>query len=260
MKYIIAADCDGCACVVGEPGKSLTYSLDYGFARSQATREADAAARALFDCGANEVLVWDNHGAGANLDYHLLDARCKVALGSGFTRRWPELDDSFAGVLMVGYHSMEGTEGGVLAHTFSSQVYRSISLNGQEVGEIALDASVAGEIGVPVIFVASDDHGCAEAGRFLPWAQTVVTKQGKGCNRAVSKHPEAACGDIYEGVRQAVSRVGEMKTFTFAPPLEMEIRFKRISQACIARIRRRGWRMAGPYSIRRKLALMQEWS
>ena len=31
------------------------------FAQLQATREADAAARGLFDAGADQVIVWDNH-------------------------------------------------------------------------------------------------------------------------------------------------------------------------------------------------------
>lgn len=39
------------------------------------------AVRALFDEGADEVIVWDNHGSGVNLDYDLLDARCRIALG-----------------------------------------------------------------------------------------------------------------------------------------------------------------------------------
>ena len=49
-------------------------------------------------------IVWDNHGSGVNLDYDLLDARCRIALGSGWQHRWPLLDESCDGVLMVGYH------------------------------------------------------------------------------------------------------------------------------------------------------------
>ena len=103
MRFLIGVDCDGLACVVGEGGKSLSFSGDYGFAREQATREADAAARALFDGGAERVVIWDNHGTGANLDFHGLDRRCEIALGAGFGRRWPGLDETFTAVLMIGY-------------------------------------------------------------------------------------------------------------------------------------------------------------
>ena len=84
MRFLVGVDCDGPACVVGDPGKSLSFSRDYAFARAQATREADAAARALFDAGAEKVIIWDNHGLGANLQFDLLDERCEIALGAGF--------------------------------------------------------------------------------------------------------------------------------------------------------------------------------
>jgi len=87
VKFVVGVDCDGSACVVGEPGKSLSFSRDYGFARGQATREAEAAARALFDSGAEQVVLWDNHGSGANLEFDRLDERCQIALGSGFARK-----------------------------------------------------------------------------------------------------------------------------------------------------------------------------
>ncbi len=45
----------GCACVVDEPGKGLGTGENYQFARRQAAREANAAARALFDAGAREA-------------------------------------------------------------------------------------------------------------------------------------------------------------------------------------------------------------
>ena len=260
MKFMIGVDCDGAACVVGQQGISLSYSRDYRFACAQATREADAAAKALFDHGAEAVVIWDNHGSGANLEFEQLDPRCEVALGAGFARRWPGLDETFDGVLMVGYHAMEGTPGGVLAHTYSPLAYRSIKANGQPVGEIALDGAVAGELGVPVIFVASDDHGCDEAGQFLPWAETVATKRGLGCNCAYSKHPARAAEEIYRAVARAATRIQEMEPFTIPAPVHVECRFKRLSQAFRARFGRKGWRFAGPLSIRKTFPDLKDWS
>ena len=199
MKFMIAVDCEGAACVVGEPGCSLSSSRNMEFAREQATRETNAAIRALFDAGAQQVVVWDSHSLGANLVFDQLDSRCELLLGFGFGRRFPELDGTYAGVLMIGYHAMEGASNAVLAHTYSSGVYRAIYANGHKVGEIALDASVAGEVGVPLIFLASDDKGCEEALRFMPWIETVVTKRGYGRNCANSKHPAIVEKEILEG-------------------------------------------------------------
>jgi len=259
MKFAIGVDCEGPACVVGDPGKALSDSGDFAFARAQATREADAAARALFEAGAKTVLVWDNHGLGSNLEFDRLDRRCDVALGTDFGRRWPGLDETFTAVLMIGYHAMAGTAGGVLAHTYSSEAYRWIKVNGQEVGEIALDAAVAGEMGVPLIFVASDEHGCDEARRFTPWVHTVATKQGLGRHVAFSKHPARVVDEIYQEVGRAVSRLQQMRPFTFDSPVEMELCYRSLLQAWKGRLRRPGWRFAGPRRLRRRLENMNQW-
>jgi D-amino peptidase len=259
MKFMIAVDCDGPACVVGEPGHALSDSRDMVFAREQATREAAAAARALFDSGAEQVVVWDNHGAGANLVFDRLDPRCEVLLGAGFGRRFPQLDESYSGVLMVGYHAKEGTENAVLAHTYSPWAYREICVNGQSVGEIALDAAVAGELGVPLLFVASDDKGCAEALKFMPWIETVATKTGFGRTCARSKHPAVAESEIYQKVKLAVGRLSQMEVFVFDYPVTIEIEFRKLLQVLKARIRRSGWSYAGPHKLKTTLASMLDW-
>ncbi|MBB5346974.1 M55 family metallopeptidase [Desulfoprunum benzoelyticum] len=259
MKFMIAVDCDGPACVVGEPGHALSNSRDMVFAREQATRETDAAARALFDVGATQVVVWDNHGFGSNLVFDRLDHRCEVVLGTRFGRRFPQLDESYVGVLMIGYHAMEGTPDAVLAHTYSPAAYRAIRVHGQEVGEMALDASVAGELGVLLILVASDDKGCDEASRFMPWIGTVVTKKGYGRNCAYSKHPVVVEKEIYQTVCRAVERLREMQAFTFQHPVAIEIEFKKYIQGLKARIRRQGWRYAGGLKLKTELGTMLEW-
>lgn len=258
MKFMIAVDCDGPACVVGEPGQALSNSRDMVYAREQATRETDAAARALFDAGAEKVIVWDNHGFGANLVFDRLDRRCEVLLGTGFGRRFPLLDESYAGVLMIGYHAMEGTPNAVLAHTYSPDAYRAIRVHGRPMGEIALDAAVAGELGVPLILVASDDKGCAEARNFMPWIETVATKQGFGRNCAYSKHPTVAEEEIYQATQRAVARLGEMQPFAFPRPVAVEIEFKQPLQVLKARIRRKGWRYVGGTRLAGELATMLE--
>ena len=259
MKFMIAVDCDGPACVVGDPGRALSNSRDMPFAREQATRETDAAARALFDAGAEHVVVWDNHGFGSNLVFNQLNKRCDIALGTGFDGRFPRLDGTFTGVLMIGYHAMEGTSRAVLAHTYSPDAYREIRVNGTAVGEIALDASVAGDQGVPLIFLASDDHGCNEGKRFMPWIETVETKQGLGRNCAFSKHPAVVEHEIYEGVGKALARMGDMKPFVFQKPINIEIRFKKVLQALKARIRRKGWRFSKYKTLGTTLSNMTEW-
>ncbi|NLV91698.1 MAG: M55 family metallopeptidase [Firmicutes bacterium] len=259
MKFMVAVDLEGVACVVGSPNKTLTDSPDFEFARKQATKEADAAARALFAAGAQQVIVWDNHGSSLNLLYDQLDRRCDLVVGVDALHRWPGLDESFSGVLMIGYHPMDNTVDGVLAHTFSSVAYQYIKINGVEVGEIAIDGAMAGERGVPLIFVASCDKGVTEAKKFMPWVETVTTKKGLGRNLALSMHPDRAAEAIYSGVERAVKGLAAMEPFTFAQPMTMQIRHKRLEGAQQLARSQTGWRLLDPYTTEKDLAKLSDY-
>lgn len=259
MKFVIAVDFEGLACVVGAPGGTLNDSTNYPFACVEAVREANAAVQALFDAGAEHVIVWDAHGSGVNMDYTALDERVDIALGVGFPHRFPGMDETFTGVLLIGYHAMDNTEDSVIAHSFSSRAYQWIKVNGMEMGEIGVDAAFAGELGVPLIFVASDDKGVLEAKRFLPWIETVATKQSYGWNAAVSKHPKRVWQEIYDAVRHAVERLPEMRPFTFAKPIHVQIRYKRLEEAERATRGATVWRRVDAYTVETTFERITDW-
>ena len=251
MKFVVSVDAEGPACVVGAPGGTLNDSKNLHFALHQATREANAAARALFDVGATQVIVVDAHGGGVNLHYDELDKRCDIVLGSGYKGRLPGMTAEFAGLLLVGYHAMDNTSDGVIAHTFSSTTYQYVKINGREVGEMAVDAAYAGLLDVPLIFVASDDKGVAEAREFFPGVETVITKIALGWTSALSKHPLRAADEIYEATKRAVARRKAMKPFSFENPLTVEMRYKRIEPAEQKSRAFAGWERVDAYTVRK---------
>ncbi len=252
MKYVVSVDAEGLACVVGAAGGTLNDARDnYEFAKKQGAREADAAARALFDSGATEVVIIDAHGSGVNYHYDLIDKRCDIQLGSGAGARLPAVTPESAGLLLVGYHAMDNTADAVIAHSYSSMTYQSMKINGIEMGEIEIDSAFAGLRGVPTIFVSSDDKACIEAKKFLPWVETVQTKQSLGYNMAISKHPLRVLDEIYAGVKRAAARLSEMKPFTFKSPVTMEIRYKRIEGAQARSRDKSGWERVDAYTIRK---------
>ena len=259
MKYIVSVDAEGLACVVGAPGGILNDAKEnYAFACKQGAREADAAARALFDSDATEVVIVDAHGSGVNYDYNLIDKRCDIQVGSGAATRLPAITQESAGLLLVGYHAMDNTSDAVIAHSYSSMTYQSMKINGVECGEIAIDSAHAGGRGVPTIFIASDDKGCAEAKKLLPWIETVQTKQSFGYNMAISKHPLRVLDDIYAGVKRAVGRRAEAKPFTFGSPITMEIRYKRIEGAQARSRDHSGWERVDAYTIRKTAGRLED--
>ena len=235
MKFIVAVDLEGVACAYAPIGCTISKAPNLDFVCKQATREADAAARALFDCGATEVIVWDNHGSGCSLLHDELDERCKISIGPICGRRYPILDETFAGVVLIGYHAKASTPGAAIAHTYSSVKYQHIKVNGAELGEVGIDSAIAGDKGVPVIFVAGDDKCIAEAREIMPWIEFTETKQSTSYTHVITKQPKAVVKEIYAGVKRAVNRLDEMKCFTVKTPLSVEIRYRRSDEACHAK-------------------------
>ncbi|MBN3010065.1 M55 family metallopeptidase [Ruthenibacterium lactatiformans] len=204
------------------------------FACREATREADTAARALFDSGADEVIVWDAHDTGINLDYDLLDTRCRILLGAGHKGCFVGLDKTWTAVLFIGYHAMGGTQDAVLAHAFSSKTIQHYKLNGEPAAELAIDAAYVGAFGVPVLFCASDDKCIAEAKQTFGPIATVETKRSLSWSSALSRHPAAVCQDIYSTVLQAAKEGQKVAPYTLPSPLSVEIRYPRTDLACHA--------------------------
>lgn len=259
MKFIIAVDCEGVACSVGSPGASLNESRNLPFAQLQATREADAAARGLFEVGAEQVIIWDNHNGSLNLDYDRLDERCDIALGVGFPHRFPGLDDSFTGVLFIGYHAMDNVSDAVMCHSFSSTTYQYMKMNGHEIGEMGIDGAVAGAMGVPVLFVASDDKAVTEAQSLFPGISTVITKEAYAWNAAISKHPNRVIDEIYHGVQQAVIQSNQCIPFRISTPINYEIRYKRIENAQNASQGYKSGNRLDPYTVQWQLERLSDY-
>lgn len=233
MKFAIAVDLEGMPGVVGAPGTGLDRELcpeEYDLAVKTAVACVNAAAKVLFDSGADEVLVWDNHGAGRNLPLSFLDDRLRILRGPSY-ERWAGIDESFAGAMLFGYHAMAGTTDGVLSHTYDSSRIQYIAINGVKVGEMAIDAHLAAVKGVPIICVLSDKAGIDEAHHFLPWAEGIITKRGFYRNNAIVEPLETCLSLVKTKVKSAIDRLPEMQLFSFETPMNVEYRFMRMEQA-----------------------------
>ncbi|MDL2287304.1 M55 family metallopeptidase [Eubacteriales bacterium OttesenSCG-928-G02] len=227
-KYYISVDLEGVACVIGAPGKGLADSYDYKFACEQGTREALAVIRGLGEN--NEIIVWDSHGTGYNLNYRSFPENVKFVLGGGSRKRFPGIDSSFDGVIFIGYHAYD-TQKATLAHVYSSATFQHYKINDKMVGEMQIDAAIAGKNGVPVIFVASDNTCVSQAKESFGDIETCITKEALTWNSCISKHPSLVEREIEEGVRRAVTNNKKYSPYTIPEPFDLEVRYKRIEYA-----------------------------
>ena len=142
------------------------------------------------------------------------------------------LEAGFAGLFLIAYHSMAGTPNGVLSHSFSSVSIQHMWLNDVRVGEIGMEAALAGSLGVPVILVTSDRAGTEEAHSLLgEGVRTVAVKEGFGRNCALSLHPAKAQALIREAAADAVRHAHEIRPLVLTPPYRLRQEFKLESQA-----------------------------
>lgn len=230
LKVYISADMEGIGGVSTWQVQASAQGREYEKFRRLMTEEVNAAVAGAFDAGATEILVSDSHGDAQNIDVELLDKRARLI------RAWPRplgmmqgIDNTFDAVGFVGYHASEGTAVAILAHTFSGRI--SVALNGTPVPEAGFNAAVAGEFGVPVVFVSGDQSIGEETKRLLGPIETAAVKQAIGFHSAVMIPPEEARRLIREGMKRGVERRGELKPYKLPHPVKLEITFKDLVDA-----------------------------
>ncbi len=183
MKVFISADIEGVSGLVSwsQCGRPDGHHYDYAWARQRMTADVNAAVRGARRAGATEVVVKDSHGNSKNLLLDQLEPGTQLISGHGASTAgmMAGIDRSFAAAMLVGYHAMAGTQGGVMEHTVTGFVHR-MKINGMPAGEIALSAGVAGCYDVPIVTVTSDTAGCTEACTLLEGVVTASVKTGLG--------------------------------------------------------------------------------
>lgn len=191
--------------------------------RDYITAEVNACAEACKEAGVEHVYVRDAHGVGETIRWERLSSAvdCIVKGRGKYPIRFDGVDDC-DGVILLGYHAMTGTEGAVLSHTMDRD--HRYSINGTEVGEIAIDASFAAEHGKPIIMVSGDDKTCAEAKRFLPWVTTCEVKKGLNFEAARILAPDKAHDIIRKKTIEAIRDFENKQLYQIASPVTVSIR------------------------------------
>lgn len=221
MKFYLMTDYEGVAGVYTWESRK-DESLENFERRMRGRRllagEVNAAVDGLYTGGATEVIVNDGHGAGYTIDLDLLDERPLILHGTSRPFWLPYLDETCAATGHVGAHAKAGTPSGNLAHTMDTPI-ADYSINGLSVGELGLQAAIAGHFGVPFVYVTGDAHACRELETLIPGVVAVPVKVGTGLLGAVTLPPPEAREKIREGAAEAMRRVGEIAPFTVQYPL-----------------------------------------
>jgi len=224
MKVYISVDIEG-ICGVVDLDHTRRDGKDYTQARLLMTREVNEAARGAFEGGASHVLINDSHGSMINLILDELDERITLISGSpkplSMIQGIEECDAAF----FIGYHAPAGTIDAVMDHTYHGRVVYGLQVNGRKMGELDMNAALAGYYGVPVILVSGDKKTTEKAQELLKSVETVVSKEGIGRFAAWSRHPSKVREEIRKKARFAVETVHRFIPFQMDPPYELQIDF-----------------------------------
>jgi D-amino peptidase len=232
LKVLISADMEGVGGVSTWDVQADSKGREYQQFRRLMTLEVNAAIAGAADAGATEFLVVESH-SGWDIDIELVDKRARLIRG------WPRpldmvqgIDSSFGGVVFVGYHAREGAAEALLAHTDTGTIV--VKLNGVEVPEAGFNAAIAGDFGVPVVFLSGDQTICREARELLGPIETAEVKHAIGFYSGEMQPPEESQRLIREGVKRGVERRAEIKPYKISHPVKLEMRFNDVVIAEVA--------------------------
>jgi len=226
MKIYISADMEGVVGVVTQEQLGPS-GFEYQRAREFMTEEVKAAIEAAFEAGATEIMVSDSHGNGQNLLIEKLPRN--ITLVRAFPRplvMMQGIDETFDGVIFLGYHTSTTNPQGVRAHTMSSANLADVRLNGVSMPEAGLNAAIAGHFNAPVIMISGDDAIVKEASALLGGIEGAVVKWAYGFHSARTLMPEAAYELIRQKVKQAIGRIKDFKPYKLKAPVQLDVRFK----------------------------------
>jgi D-amino peptidase len=238
MRVYISVDMEGVAGVVHEDQTDPIeprHAGEYNRMRRLMTSEANAAIEGALQMGASRVLVNDSHWLMRNLLAEDLHPAAELLSGGPKLRSMVEgIEQDFDAALFVGYHAMAGTKHAIIDHTYAGVVHEA-RLNGRPVGELGINAALAGSYGVPVAMVSGDQALADEAKALLGDAvEAVVVKHAVGRFAARSVSPIESCRRIREGAAAALGRTHA--PLTLKAPIRLEVEFTLAHMADMAEL------------------------
>lgn len=224
-KYMIRCDIEGVTGVVSyeqaEPGKA-----EFTFGKKMFMADLIALIEGLNDGGADEIYIYDEHYYGRNIDIDALPSNVIAICGKPpYLKDWAGgLDESFTGLILLGFHSKRGTENALLNHTYEPDI-KNINLNGVSVGEIGMESAIGGDYNVPLALIIADSKGVDEAKRLIHGVKSVTVKESLSETGALCYPLEVTSKKIYEAAIDVAKNFPTAKPYSLCEVcLEVELK------------------------------------
>lgn len=220
MRFLLMTDIEGVTGVT-----SYEQAERSAFGREMLMHDLLAVIGGIRSTGAHEIVVYDMHTDGRNIDMSKLPEDVCTVVGKPINGEdYRGVGGKFDGLFLVGLHAMSHTPGAMLAHSYLRE-YDEIYLNDILVGEIGVEAALAGEQRIPLLLVSGDDKGCVEAERLLPGVTTAAVKYSLGPAQALCRTPDASARILHNAAQHAVEQAQTALPWKIGLPVDLKVRF-----------------------------------
>lgn len=222
-KIYVSADLEGIGGVVSTEQVGIVENAFYSEARRLMAGEANAIIEGI-NLGGGLAVIGDSHGNMLNIPIELLKGDFLLSCGSDKQlSMMGGIDESYDGVMFLGYHARFGTPMAIMDHTYSPSTLRELRINGIPVGEAEINAEVAGYYNVPVIMATGDDVTMEQLKNSFPGIETVTVKKSTGRYSALCEPVDKVRTKIRDAARKVTENI-ESYGFLYKskPPIHME--------------------------------------
>ena len=230
MKILISADLEG---VNGVAHTDQIYPEGKYYKETLVrwAKELNAIVEGLKSAGVKEIVINDSHNHSRNLDSSKIS---KAKIVTGWQRPYSMVsgvEKGFDACFFTGYHTMAGSKSR-LSHTYRPRIIKRVKLNKKSVGEIGLNAALAGYFKVPVVFISGDKETCAEGKNILGnQIFTVETKKSLSRYSAMSYPFEEVLEKFKSISEKTIKERKKWKVFKIKSPCTLFVEFSMSNHA-----------------------------
>ena len=229
MQIYVRVDMEGVTGVVSYE-QTNPAGREFSFGTRMLMSDLNALISGVFSHGNHRVVIYDMHFYGRNIDLAAIDPRVEVICGKPYLEdRFFLEGNGFDCLFLLGFHSRAENLIGLLHHSYEEYT-KSILVNGKSVGEIGVEAGIAGELKMPLAMVTGDSEGLRETRELLGSdIPSVEVKKSLGETGGLCYPAAETAKRIKEAVPAALERIIRKRPapFTFPASIKLEISLRK---------------------------------
>lgn len=230
MRVYISADLEGVSGVV-HPEQCYGDNPFYRESLMRWSQELNSVVSGLKEGGAKVIVINDAHNHMRNLNPSLVPNAIIISGWQKPLSMMADIDKGYDVCFFTGYHAMAGSKS-TLSHTYRPKIIREVLLNKVPVGEVGLNAALAGFYNVPIAFISGDEETCYETQTILgDQIVTVQTKKGLSRYSAITYPFEINLRNLKAGAITALNQKDKWKVYKVTSPTTIAVTFSEPNHA-----------------------------